>query len=317
MTTGLAILLLLLPSAALLPVIFSLLWRLEGRNRLLFFANNEPEEEREDIAWEDSATLLSQMGDRFGKAGFVSIVDRQRGRAFAILFVSGGALFAAIAAVALNVPLVQAVFFMFGGAYVGITGFAFFLKYRQREHEREVMFQMPIFLESLILLVESGLGILPALERVVPGKAHTRRISPVTRLFQLVYQLSASGMPFTQALETVAEVTPQRIVRHVLLHLDISGTEGGELIPSLRNLSDHAHMEWKLSVEQRVRRLENLVVFPVFASVLGLMVLTAAVPVVPLLDLKDILDNRPVLGTQGSQLSQGTQPLSSFPLRGN
>jgi pilus assembly protein TadC len=206
---------------------------------------------------------------------------------------------------------------MFGGAYLGLTAFAFFLRYRQREYEREVMFQMPIFLESLILLVESGLGILPALERVVPGREYGRKISPVTRLFQLVYQLSASGMPFTQALETVAEVTPQRIVRHVLLHLDISGTEGGELVPSLRNLSDHAHMEWKLSVEQRVRRLENLVVFPVFASVLGLMVLTAAVPVVPLLNLKDILDKKPELAAQGSQLSQGSQPFSAFPMRGN
>lgn len=317
MTTGLAILLLLLPSAALIPVIFSLLWRLEGRNRLLFFANRETDEEKEEVAWEDSAALLSQLGDRFGKAGFVSTVDRQRGRAFAILFISGGALFAVIAAIAANTPLIQAIFFMLGGAYLGFTGFAFFLRYRQREHEREMMFQMPIFLESLILLVESGLGILPALERVVPGKQQTRKISPVTRLFQLVYQLSASGMPFTQALETVAEVTPQRIVRHVLLHLDISGTEGGELVPSLRNLSDHAHMEWKLSVEQRVRRLENLVVFPVFASVLGLMVLTAAVPVVPLLDLKDILDKKPDLAAQGSQLTQSPQPLSSFPMRGN
>ena len=317
MTTGLAILLLLLPSTALIPVIFSLLWRLEGRNRLLFFANTEVEEEREEVAWEDSAALLTQLGDRFGKAGFVSTVDRQRGRAFAILFISGGALFATIAAVAANTSIMQAIFLMFGGAYLGFTGFAFFLRYHQREHEREVMFQMPIFLESLILLVESGLGILPALERVVPGKQQTRKISPVTRLFQLVYQLSASGMPFTQALETVAEVTPQRIVRHVLLHLDISGTEGGELVPSLRNLSDHAHMEWKLSVEQRVRRLENLVVFPVFASVLGLMFLTAAVPVVPLLDLKDILDKKPDLAAQGSQLTQSPQPLSSFPMRGN
>ncbi|HQH26843.1 MAG TPA: hypothetical protein PLP17_05550, partial [Oligoflexia bacterium] len=34
----------------------------------------------------------------------------------------------------------------------------------------------------------------------------------------------------------------------------------------------------------RLRRLENLVVFPVFAAVLGLMCLAVAVPVVPVLD---------------------------------
>jgi type II secretory pathway component PulF len=96
-------------------------------------------------------------------------------------------------------------------------------------------------------------------------------------------------MPIGQALSIVSDSVPQRTLRHVLLHLDISGTEGGELVPALRNLSEYVHNEWKLSVETRVKRLENLVVFPVFASVMGLLVLTSAVPLVPILEFMDTL----------------------------
>jgi pilus assembly protein TadC len=151
------------------------------------------------------------------------------------------------------------------------------------------MFQLPLVLENLILLVEAGLGVLPALEQIVFSRIKNAKeqggsIDLTTFLLKVVYDLSAHGMPFAEALERVADATEIRSLRHVLLHLDISASEGGELIPSMRSLSDHAHTEWRLSVETRVNRLENMVVFPVFVSVIGLMILTASVPLVPVLE---------------------------------
>ena len=64
------------------------------------------------------------------------------------------------------------------------------------------------------------------------------------------------------------------------------------MIPALRGLSEHAHTEWRLSVEHRVRRLENWVVFPVFGAVLGLLLLLSAVPLVPLLSLNQSLQTK-------------------------
>jgi Flp pilus assembly protein TadB len=181
-----------------------------------------------------------------------------------------------------------------------------FLRNREQNHAREVAFLMPLTLESLILLVESGLGILPAIQRLVAGSTQTKVHNTVIRYLRLVYELAAHGTPLGTALAHVADATELRVLRHVLLHLDISGTEGGELVPALRNLSNHAHTDWRLSVENRVRRLENLVVFPVFVSVIGLMCLTAAVPLVPVLKLKESLQRQSVVPGESPQT--GAQP---------
>ena len=257
----------------------------------------------EEINWARSADALSSLNDRFGKAGFLT--RRERTRAKQII----GAL--------LIVPIVTGIILglraespigLFMGLSVGIYGGAGlalgWLRYRVRDFEREVLFQVPLVLEGLILLVEAGLSILPALEKIVNHETEAKSGNPVTRIFRLVYELASHGIPLGQALEMVSEATDLKVLRHVLLHLDITGTEGGELVPVLRSLSEHAHTEWRLSVEYRVKRLENLVVFPVFTAVIGLMLLTAAVPLVPVLKVRDTLSSREVLTPQPSGLEQ-------------
>ena len=109
--------------------------------------------------------------------------------------------------------------------------------------------------------------------------------------------------------EIIADAIDIKVLRHVLMHMDIANSEGGELIPSLRALSDHAHSEWKLSVEARVKRLENIVVFPVFFSVIGLMLLVIAVPVIPLLNIKDSLKSNSISATSGSATSFSSESI--------
>ena len=286
------------------PFCISLLQAEGRRSRLNFFRNRDAanETEPENIEWQKAGALLRKFGDRLGRAGFVTSAQRRTAKLSAYIILFGSSLIGAGVALISNLTVLGTILCTVGSAYFGLLLLVVLLRWFEKDHERELLFQTPIFLESLVLLVESGLGILPALERLVRNTGAEERENPVNRLYRLVYELSASGMPFTQALETVADASPQRIVRHVMLHLDISGSEGGELIPSLRALSDHSHAQWRLSVEQRVRRLENVVVFPVFGAVIGLMLLTSAVPIVPLLDLKDILDKRPVLGQSDGQL---------------
>lgn len=151
--------------------------------------------------------------------------------------------------------------------------------------EYEITRDLPIFLEMLILLVGTGLGILPALERAIKRHSHTA----LSRTFEELYTNAVAGMPLKDAFTQAIEGTQHRGLRHVLLHLDISGCEGGELIPSLRHLSEYSHTLWKLSVEHRIKRLETLIVVPVFLCVIGLMLLTAAVPLVPLFEMQERL----------------------------
>lgn len=184
-------------------------------------------------------------------------------------------------------PGIKVAFAFILAVYFGLAGFLFLLKRRAAVHEREVLLNLPLALEGIILLVESGLGILPAMNSLIKS---SDKKNPVMAYFQRVYNLSSSGLQFREALRIVSSSVPNLpALRHVLLHLDISHTDGGEILPSLRGLSSYCQTEWKLSVQSRVKRLENLVVFPVFLAVIGLLFLTAAVPILPILDLQDEL----------------------------
>jgi Flp pilus assembly protein TadB len=176
------------------------------------------------------------------------------------------------------------------GLYLGVVASVLHLRRTAADYERRLMFQLPLTLEALILLVESGLGILPALEQLVSSKGNSAKNNPVIRILGLVYRLASNGIPFSRAASMVANSIENRAMRHVLLHLELSRSEGGSIGASLRSLSDHAHNEWKASVETRVKRLENQVIFPVFGCVIGLMVLVSAVPLVSIKDFSDRLD---------------------------
>lgn len=260
--------------------------RKKAYQRLL--ALDQERERKQEIDWSLAKDRLRCLGDRFGKAGFYS----QASRKFfllvvAILFFSVScAIFLFFAASNFKAIVIGFVVVF----YLMVLSVLMFLKYRAKDLERETLFRLPLFLESVILLVESGLGVLPAVQKVV--ESAKKKNQPVAQVMQAVYELSSAGLPFGQALELVAGAIDSKPLRHVLLHLDVSSSEGGALVPSLRSLAEYAHREWKISVEARVKGLENAVVFPVFAAVIGLMLLVVAVPIVPIVDFFSSLDRQ-------------------------
>jgi len=199
------------------------------------------------------------------------------------------------------------------GLYGGLVAYVSWISFRKKDAIRSVYYELPLVLEELVLLVESGLALFPALEevcvkRTASGVRSPRKETLARRVLLTAYQLAAHGVPISDSFKQVAKVCPFPVLRHVLLHLDISSSVGGELLYSLRALSEQIHKEWKLSVETRVRQLENLVVFPVFVAVMGLMLLTAAVPLVPVLDFMSSMKNKNT--TISSQDSLGSDSSS-------
>ena len=239
-----------------------------------------------EVDWSRTQSTVGLLGDRLGRAGIISAQSRKIASYLPPLFVGVGLAFAIFFGSGIE-SRPKFILILVISAYCGYAAYLMFLRWREREVKRQILFGLPIFLESMILIVESGIGLLPALSRVV--KTRTGRSGYVHEIFGIVYQLSSSGVPFGRALEMVSEKLSNRTLQHVLLHLELSGVEGGELVPSLRSLSEHVHKEWQLSVEERVKRLENLVVFPVFLCVIGLVLLTAAVPLVSVIGLREKL----------------------------
>lgn len=266
--------------------IISLAGRQDSKQRLIGLSQAEQVEEEVTVS---SSEIDFQS--RLSKAGFYTVEQKRFAVFVMTIIVLIICIFCSIIA-AFKIGFGAAFGAILVGLYLGALVCLFGLRILAANLQREVMFRLPIFLESVILLVESGLGVLPALQKVVTSDVEKSSKDPVLRIMKSVYDLSSSGLPFAQSLEIISEKIDNKPLCHVLLHLDISSSEGGALIPSLRGLSEYAHREWKLTVEARVKRLENLVVFPVFASVIGLMILTVAVPIVPVVDFFGTLDNR-------------------------
>ncbi len=232
---------------------------------------------------------LKNFQGRLGRAGLLAHAQRRRFLVIASVFTLGfcGLLVFATKSYGAGVSLLGVVVGIYGASLLLLL----YLRRAEKQFNQQILSELPLVLESIILLVESGLGVLPALEQVTNSSEISFSEPPVKKTLLAVYQLSKSGMPFSQALEEVARVVSHPVLRHVLLHLDVSGAQGGELVPALRALAEHAQVEWRLAVEHRVSQLENYVVFPVFIAVIGLMLVTAAVPLVPVLEFMDSIDS--------------------------
>jgi pilus assembly protein TadC len=191
--------------------------------------------------------------------------------------------------------LVKAILFFISFLYASSMGYFIWLKYKINKVEREVYYDTPLFLEELVLLVESGLALFSALQQICINDKSKSKKSLVRRYMSDAYRMASSGLPVSEAFEFTARNCQFKPIKNVLLHLDVSSSVGGELVHALQALASQVHQEWKMSVETRVKKLENLVVFPVFAGVMGMMLLTAAVPLVPILDfmnsIKKVSDN--------------------------
>ncbi len=169
--------------------------------------------------------------------------------------------------------------------YFLMLAYSLYLRCLKNNSEREIYYDTPLFLEELVLLIESGLALFPALQEICEkSKLSSAKTTIVRRYMASVYALTLAGLPMSDAFAKVAKETPFSPIKSLLLHLDVSSSVGGELIFALQSLAEQVHKEWKLAVETRVRKLENLVVFPVFAAVMGMMLMTAAVPLVPIME---------------------------------
>jgi Flp pilus assembly protein TadB len=254
--------------------------------------------------------LQKELEPRLSLAGYITQAEQNRIKKVRVWFiVILTVLVATISFVTWG--LIGGLIGLVGGLYVSCVVFISWISYRKKDSIRSIYYELPLVLEELVLLIESGLSLFPAMEEVCysGNMKHSKKQNTLVRkTLRSAYQLATYGLPISQAFEQVARVCPYPVLRHVMLHLDISSSVGGELLYSIQSLSEQVHREWKLAVETRIKRLENLVVFPVFISVMGLMLLTAAVPLVPVIEyMSSMKEKGSMVPSSTTQVDKGTK----------
>lgn len=173
----------------------------------------------------------------------------------------------------------------------------------KKSYVQRIEFFLPIAMERIVMAVESGLDLIPALKTLVHLEKQVGDPNdPTTGLFKQVIELSEAGMRFEQALDEVGKQIEGSSLRHAFVHLALAHKEGGEIISPLRELSDATQMQFQELVEEHIAKLPVKATAPLLVMFIGLLICFLTPPAIQVMS---------VTGEMGTGI-KSTQDSSNF-----
>lgn len=168
------------------------------------------------------------------------------------------------------------------------SGLVLFKGHRERankERERErLTFYLPLVMERIVMAVEAGLDVLPALHTVYSLELENKsELDPVTLLLKEACDLAENGATLEQALKDVAAKVDSIGVKHAFIHLALAHRDGGELVQPLRELSDSTQLYYQETMEEMIAKLPVKATLPLVITFGGLIMCFLASPIVQIL----------------------------------
>jgi len=154
---------------------------------------------------------------------------------------------------------------------------------QERERER-LTFYLPLVMERIVMAVEAGLDVLPALHTVYSLELENKsELDPVTLLLKDACDLAENGATLEQALKDVAGRVDSIGVKHAFIHLALAHRDGGELVQPLRELSDSTQLYYQETMEEMIAKLPVKATLPLVITFGGLIMCFLASPIVQIL----------------------------------
>ena len=144
------------------------------------------------------------------------------------------------------------------------------------DEQKAILFHLPMNLEKLLIAIQSGLDVVPALKI---SCAETGPINPASRAFRRVVQLIEQGATVEGALEQVAADVQSVPLKHVLLHLKVAHNRGGDLTFPLRELADATQVTYEQAVDEEIAVLPIKATAPLLCTFLGLLIVFLTGPI--------------------------------------
>lgn len=229
------------------------------------------------------------FGDQLAQAGYITVAARDKFKRqlskaplLGVLFIVG-------------LWSIFGPYTVFALCYAALLGFGlghFYNRIRLSNqvqlYQRALEFYLPLIMERIVMAVQAGLDVLPAIKVVLEhGAQETNNtdLDPVSELLELVLRLSESGLSFEQALKDVAEGVENSALKHAFIHLGIAQKQGGELVMPLRELSDSTQLYYQESVEEMIAKMPAKATLPLICTFLGLLLTFLTTPLLQILSL--------------------------------
>lgn len=185
-----------------------------------------------------------------------------------------------------HVSAAKAVVLVFMGCCLGYLANGAWERHKLRTSQRTVEFFLPIVMERLVMAVEAGLDILPAIQSVVELEERSSD-SPdsVSLLLSRVLRRTEAGMGFEQSLTDISGCINCPALKHAFVHLSIAHREGGELIMPLRELSDATQLYFQETVEEEIAKMPVKATMPLLLTFAGLMICFLTSPIIEVMTI--------------------------------
>lgn len=155
---------------------------------------------------------------------------------------------------------------------------------------RDLEISLPMTLEKLLMCIESGLDIYPAIEKLVTyenlrrqKEDHKTPKLEINIILENVVKMVQSGIALENAFENVAGRYNSPILKHAFIHLTLSHKEGGEIAKPLRELSDATNQYVKDAILEDIAKLPAKATIPMLLTFMGLLVCFLATPLISIL----------------------------------
>lgn len=164
-------------------------------------------------------------------------------------------------------------------------------KARKRKHQDKINFFLPLVMERVVMAVQAGLDILPAIGAILKIEdAKPRHMSsveedPVCKLLERVRSQAESGLTLDESLRKVAESVENAALRHAFIHLSVAYREGGELVMPLRELSDATQLFYQEIVEENIAKMPIKATMPLLLTFAGLIICFITSPIIQILEI--------------------------------
>lgn len=152
-------------------------------------------------------------------------------------------------------------------------------------YQYRINFYLPLIMERLVMAVQAGQDVLPAIGIIVDVEKSGKKLDPICELLSKVKRLTESGLSFEKSLHQVAESVDSGSLRHAFIHLALAYKDGGELILPLRELSDSTQIFYQETIEEEIAKMPVKATMPLLLTFAGLIICFLTSPIIQILDV--------------------------------
>lgn len=241
---------------------------------------------RSETSNQSSNSLKIDFNDELGKAGIFEPEERRRFIVMQNLLPIMGGIIMMIPSILGIVKTNSVTFTLVSmGLGLGLIVKRTLLGTLRKKYLRGITFFLPVVMERIVMAVQAGLDIVPAIKTATEFGGEGKNTDPVTRLLRLVVKLTESGLSFENSLKEIAATSESSALRHAFLHLAVAQKEGGVLIMPLRELSDSTQLYYQESIEEEIAEMPVKATMPLICTFAGLLLCFLVPPFIQVISI--------------------------------